>query len=433
MLKQNRVMNTLQSVFLESPSFPDNELKTRQAYLLNFVLLNYWFIIVITSILLIFSDHKIGGDYLLIVIAVILVFIEIMKYQEQIFLASIVLLSSLWFLVTILCISTAKTISIFTLWYVPIIIIAGLLLGSYYAYITTLSTFIVTTGLLYVNELNLISGPYFVTIPITDWVLFFIALVQTIVPVNLMIQGLNENASELESKVEKRTNELAMAKKKLELYMYSLSHDLKNPLDNIYSLIEILGKDHEQELSESGKEILEKIRLNSYRMINLSNELLQFFTLKDEAIERRPILMNEIITNAINNFKIEEIQKIKFEIDELPDNVGEPLLITQVWVNLISNEIKYSRYNNDPKIKIGFNERKSYYFITDNGIGFDMQKSKLTFRPFQRLHKGEQFEGTGIGLAFVNSIIQKHNGKLWYDSKEGEGTTFNFSLNEENE
>ena len=141
--------------------------------------------------------------------------------------------------------------------------------------------------------------------------------------------------------------------------------------------------------------------------------------------------MNKIIEEILENYS-EEIKdrNIRIKIDNLPVDFCDSLLVTQIWINLISNSIKYTKFSPNPFIKIGsYNENdKIVYFIEDNGIGFDMEKANSIFKPFKRLYNSQEFEGTGIGLSFVESIISKHQGKIWFLSNENKGATFYFTL-----
>ncbi len=143
--------------------------------------------------------------------------------------------------------------------------------------------------------------------------------------------------------------------------------------------------------------------------------------------------MTKMAMSMLNEAASPEIQeKLEFTIDPLPVCFADPIFIKQVWINLISNAIKFSSLKMKPEIKIsGYRENKyNVYYISDNGVGFNPEYSHKLFGVFQRLHKANEFEGTGVGLAIVQRIIHRHGGKVWAESKEGRGATFYFSLPE---
>jgi len=245
---------------------------------------------------------------------------------------------------------------------------------------------------------------------------------------NLEITSFNQH---LEQKVMERTNELEIANKELESFTYSVSHDLRAPLRGIHSYSQILKEDYTDQLDEEGKKTIEVISKNSRKMGELIDDLLAFSRLGRKEVNSRDINMNSLVTSISEEFLSSFAEnKIDISIQPLLPASGDQALIKQVWVNLISNAIKYSGKKSKAIIEIGSHQREkmNVYYVKDNGVGFDMKYYSKLFGVFQRLHSQEEFEGTGVGLAITQRIIQKHHGEVWAESKVNEGSIFYFSL-----
>jgi len=228
----------------------------------------------------------------------------------------------------------------------------------------------------------------------------------------------------LEQRVKDRTEEL-------ESFSYSVSHDLRAPLRAINGYAEMLKEGHETQFDEETTRIVNNIMNNATRMGQLIDDLLAFSRLGRKELVMLNIPMNEMVTNLCREINLEQGKKaIRFEINELQSASGDFVAIKQVWVNLISNAVKFSSLTKDPIVEIGSAKKEGevVYFIKDNGAGFDMRYSNKLFGVFQRLHSNTKFEGTGVGLAIVHRIITKHGGKVWAEGKVNEGATFYFSL-----
>ncbi|TSD67077.1 GHKL domain-containing protein [Inquilinus sp. KBS0705] len=242
------------------------------------------------------------------------------------------------------------------------------------------------------------------------------------------IRKLNE---ELEQKVLLRTAQLESVNKDLESFSYSVSHDLRAPIRAINGYTKILKEDYEEILDEAGINVLQSIIDNSKKMGTLIDDLLAFSKLGRKQVTVSDINMDELV-QSVKDELINEVSDCipEFKIAPLITAQGDRSLIKQVWINLISNAIKYSRYKNQILIEIGAFEKDKHvvYYVKDYGAGFDMQYYDKLFGVFQRLHSQEEFEGTGIGLAIVQKVVHRHYGKVWAESKLNEGTTFYFSL-----
>jgi len=225
------------------------------------------------------------------------------------------------------------------------------------------------------------------------------------------------------------------ANKELEAFSYSVSHDLRAPLRHIGGFVDLLIKNNSNQLDEKGIRYLNIISESSHEMGNLIDALLTFSRLSRTELQKTKINSKDMVAKVIKSFN-EELagRDVEINVSELPDTIGDETLIYQVWENLISNALKYSRNKEKAKIDIGYEilDNKTVFHISDNGAGFDMKYADKLFGVFQRMHKATEFEGIGIGLANVNRIVVRHGGKCRAESEVGNGATFFFSLpNEE--
>jgi light-regulated signal transduction histidine kinase (bacteriophytochrome) len=173
-----------------------------------------------------------------------------------------------------------------------------------------------------------------------------------------------------------------------------------------------------------------KIQRNVKKMGQLIDDLLAFARLGRNAIPKRPVDMESLLRRVLREVGSQNSHKTNFDVRTLHPSYGDPALLTQVWVNLISNAIKYSRNRPDPVVEIGSlkNEDETIFYVKDNGVGFELKYVEKLFGVFQRLHAEAEFEGTGIGLAIIKRIISKHGGKVWAEGEINKGATFYFSL-----
>lgn len=238
----------------------------------------------------------------------------------------------------------------------------------------------------------------------------------------------------LEELVTERTAKLKEAYDELESFSYSISHDLRSPLRSINGYMTLIAEEPENTLTPTSYNYMEQIKESTRRMSDLINDLLGFSRLMRQPITRKKIDLSEIA----NDVKIEllngDYQGFNCEISimEMPPCEADPVLLRQVYYNLIDNACKYSHKRDQPFIEIGARpgeDGRTIYFVSDNGIGFDMQYSNKLFGVFHRLHNDPDYEGTGIGLATVQRIIQRHNGQIWVESKPDIGSTFYFTIN----
>jgi len=243
-----------------------------------------------------------------------------------------------------------------------------------------------------------------------------------------------DRTEELNLKLRDNIRELEFANKQLESFSYSVSHDLRAPLRSVRGFSKIIGQKYEKVLGAEGNELMGIVQQGAKKMEDLIEELLAFSKLGNQDMQKILVDMTKSAKSVW-----EEVQKLQpgikaeIKIDDLLMSKADQALINQVWINLISNAIKYSGKKEKPLIEIGSfsREYENIYFVKDNGAGFDMKYSDKLFKVFQRLHTTAEFEGTGIGLAIVERIIERHEGKVWAFGKENEGATFYFSLPKE--
>ena len=239
---------------------------------------------------------------------------------------------------------------------------------------------------------------------------------------------------ELERRVTERTAELEAANKELEAFSYSVSHDLRAPLRAVNGFANIVLEDYGSQLPDEGRHYLERIHNGAKRMGELIDDLLSFSRLGRGLMNRRSVDIGQLVRDILNELRPQhEGRIVEFTVGHLPWCYGDPALLKQAWVNLLSNAIKYSRGRTPAVIEIGCRREhgEDVYFVRDNGAGFDMAYADKLFGVFQRLHRTDQFEGSGVGLAIVHRIVQRHGGRLWAEGEEDRGAAFHFTLSED--
>jgi light-regulated signal transduction histidine kinase (bacteriophytochrome) len=249
----------------------------------------------------------------------------------------------------------------------------------------------------------------------------------------------------LESLVEKlnaelrdKAAQLEVTNKELESLSYSISHDLRAPLRAIDGFSQMMQEDYQERLDAEGKRYLSVIRQNSSRMGALIDDLLEF-----SQLGRQPVAQGDVNVDALVREVVEEVLNSEprgehgaataapqIEVGPLPPARGDLGLLRQVWTNLIANAVKYSGKVQRPFIQVSGSEvgAENHYSVRDNGVGFNMQYADQLFRVFQRLHRADEFGGTGVGLAIVHRIVTRHGGRVWAEGVVDNGAVFSFSL-----
>lgn len=237
--------------------------------------------------------------------------------------------------------------------------------------------------------------------------------------------------AELEQRVADRTAQLEEANRELEAFAYSVSHDLRAPLRAIDGFSRFVVEDYGQQLDAEGNRLLTVIRANAQKMDRLITDLLAFSRVGRAEIRFQGVNMIALAQSVYNELvPPDESAAIAFSVDALPPAWGDPALLRQVWVNLIANALKYTRLRPERRIEVSsrVEETRLVYFVKDNGVGFNQDYAHKLFGVFQRLHKADEFEGTGIGLSIVQRIIVRHGGQVWAEGVVNAGATFYFCL-----
>jgi PAS domain S-box-containing protein len=246
-------------------------------------------------------------------------------------------------------------------------------------------------------------------------------------------QEVHELNSKLEDRVRRRTAELESANKELEAFSYSVSHDLRAPLRAIDGFSQAVVEDYGSSLPAEGQEYLETICRGAKRMGELIDDLLAFSRLSRQSISPSPIDTCTLVSQCLEDLESTHKNRvIEFSVGELPSCLGDRALLKQVWTNLLSNAIKFTSNRPCASVQVGaqLESGKVVYFIKDNGAGFDMKYANKLFGVFQRLHRNDEFEGTGVGLAIVQRIVHRHGGRVWADAVLDQGATFYFTVAE---
>ncbi|GAB6283350.1 MAG: hypothetical protein STSR0008_21140 [Ignavibacterium sp.] len=262
-----------------------------------------------------------------------------------------------------------------------------------------------------------------------------IAVLNDITALKKIENDLNKLNLELEHRVKERTYELEIANNELESFSYSVSHDLRAPLRHIIGFINLLNKRNENQLDEKGKYYFNVISESAKKMENLIEDILNFSRMSRIEMMTTEVNLQNLVYEIKNDLITEnKDRKINWIIHPLPIVKGDSSMLRLVLFNLISNSVKFTRKNEITEIEIGHfinEDNENVFFVKDNGVGFDTKYIDKLFGVFQRQHSETEFEGTGIGLAIVRRIINRHHGKVWAESKLNEGSTFYFTLMQE--
>jgi PAS domain S-box-containing protein len=240
-----------------------------------------------------------------------------------------------------------------------------------------------------------------------------------------------EAIRKLNDSLERRSAELETSNRELEAFAYSVSHDLRAPLRAIDGFSRILLEDYTDKLDDEGQRVLNVIRTNTHKMDQLISDLLALSRVSRIDLHMSRIDMSTLASSIYSELASPEVQeKFVFSTSALPVAYGDPTLLRQVWSNLISNAIKYTMPKEERRIEVGgyLKDGMNIYFVKDNGVGFNPVYTHKLFGVFQRLHKADEFEGTGVGLAIVQRIIHRHGGLAWAEGKIDQGATIYFSI-----
>ena len=237
-------------------------------------------------------------------------------------------------------------------------------------------------------------------------------------------------AAALQSRIEQLTDRLEQAARELESLSYSVSHDLRAPLRAIDGFSRILEEDYADRLDSEGVRVLSVIRESSAKMGRLMEDVLTFSRLGRKPMTADAIDMDRLAREAFQEACVGAPRMPELRLQSLPEARGDAPLIKQVWVNLLANAVKFSGSRERAVIEVGAreNEAETVYSVRDNGVGFDMRYHDKLFGLFQRLHREDEFPGSGVGLATVQRVVARHGGRVWGEGASGSGATFYFSL-----
>ena len=239
---------------------------------------------------------------------------------------------------------------------------------------------------------------------------------------------------DLEQRVARRTRELEAANHELESFSYSVSHDLRAPLRAIDGFSSIVLRDHAAALPAEGQRYLGMMREGAQQMTRLVDDLLAFAKTARQPIARQTVSLKELLNRCLEEFRGEIAERrTEVAVGDLPDCQADPSLLKQVLINLLGNAIKYTSRQPRAKIEVGCRSEngEQAIYVKDNGVGFDMKYSDKLFGVFQRLHRQDEFEGTGVGLAIVQRVVHRHGGRVWAEAEPDKGATFYFTLGED--
>ncbi|HTH47593.1 MAG TPA: ATP-binding protein, partial [Candidatus Limnocylindria bacterium] len=237
--------------------------------------------------------------------------------------------------------------------------------------------------------------------------------------------------AELERRVIERTAQLEAANKELEAFSYSVSHDLRSPLRGIHGYMCMILEDYKERLDAEGVRMLNVVSSEARRMGQLIDDLLVFSRLGRQKMGNAEIDMAALARSEYENqVRAMPGTRARIELGPLTPAHGDQAMLRQVFANLLANALKFSRLQAEPVVEVGSRPapRETTYYVKDNGVGFDEKYRHKLFGVFQRLHSEEEFEGTGVGLALVQRVVQRHGGKVWAEGKPNQGATFYFSL-----
>lgn len=266
-----------------------------------------------------------------------------------------------------------------------------------------------------------------------DYILkpFKLSAVLPVINRALSVRKLRLHNAELQRRISERTAELEVANKELEAFSYSVSHDLRAPLRAIAGFASFVQQDCASLLPVASQQNLQQVLDSVGRMGRLIDSLLEFSRCGRQPLAKVRVVTSDLVARVLEDLRAGRADgSLVVRVGDLPDCQADPGLLRQVWVNLLSNALKFSRGREAPRIEVGCRQEagENIYFVRDNGAGFEMKYASKLFGVFQRMHRQEEFEGTGVGLSIVQSIVHRHGGRIWAEARLGEGATFHFTL-----
>ena len=248
------------------------------------------------------------------------------------------------------------------------------------------------------------------------------------------VRGLNVD---LERRVAQRTAQLEASNRELEAFSYTVSHDLRAPLRAIDGFSRILQDEHRDEIPEAARRYLDLVSGNAQDMGRLIDGLLTFSRLSRAPIQKQRLNPTEVAQGVADTLVAGlDDRQVEIDVQEMPSCNSDPILLQQVYANLLGNAVKFTRDRPQARVDVGCRPAgpdggHDVYFVKDNGVGFDMKYADKLFGVFQRLHGSTEYEGTGAGLAIVQRIVHRHGGRVWAEAEPRVGATFYFTLGED--
>jgi light-regulated signal transduction histidine kinase (bacteriophytochrome) len=237
--------------------------------------------------------------------------------------------------------------------------------------------------------------------------------------------------------LQQKTSELLAANEDLDSFSYSVSHDLRAPLRAVDGFTQMLEQDYGAQLDQEGRRLLAVVRTSTHHMARLIEDLLSFARLGRQPMRTVSVALTPLVRAVVAELRPEQGERsIEFEVGNLGHVQGDPALLKHVFVNLLSNAVKFSRDRHPAVIEVGGDATTEsgglrHYYVKDNGAGFDMRHYDKMFGVFQRLHTTAEFPGTGVGLAIVSRIVERHGGRVWAEGVADQGATFHLTLKAE--
>ena len=274
-----------------------------------------------------------------------------------------------------------------------------------------------------------------------DYVLkpFKLSAVLPVLARALAVHRLRLENAELQLRVQQRTAELEAANQELtclnqelESFTYSVSHDLRSPLNAINGFSNMLLRDFADQMPSKAQDFLQHVVKSAQRMGQIIEDLLRLSRLGRQPLSKQSVDIAAIVKEVVDELQQAQSAQhiVDVRIDDLPGSFGDPSLLKQVFTNLLSNVFKFSGHKEQALVEVGCQLQNGdrVYFVRDNGAGFDMQNAQKLFGVFQRLHGSDEFAGTGVGLSIVQRIVQRHGGRIWAEAEAGKGAAFYFTL-----
>jgi signal transduction histidine kinase len=266
-----------------------------------------------------------------------------------------------------------------------------------------------------------------------DYILkpFKLSIILPVLSRALAVRRLRLENAALTTRLSQRTVELEAANGELEAFSYSIAHDLRAPLHSVNGFAAILLEEFAPQLPPEAKRLLRVVTGSAQHMGRLIDDLLRFARLSRQPMVPNPVNIAVLVREVLEELRsLYPAHGVQIVTADLPDAVGDLSLIRQVFVNLLSNAYKFTRHTEEARVEVGCQRGggETVYFVRDNGAGFDMEFAQKLFGVFQRMHRADEFEGTGIGLSIVRRVVQRHGGRIWAESQVNHGASFFFTL-----